>query len=118
LVAPVTLAAPAASPETVSHGRFENIPVLRPDGEPQRVVLWFGGGPHGEVARTRQAQALRADGALVALVDTAHLFRVLDKDPGKCVFSSGDVENFSRYLQAYLHVPTYRLPLLVGDGEG
>lgn len=118
LFAPVALAASPGAPETISHGRFEDIPVLRPQGEPQRVVLWFGGDARQAATRQRQAEALRADGALVAMIDTAHLYRVLDKDGGKCVFSSGDVENFSRYLQAYLHVPTYRLPLLVGDGGG
>ena len=118
LVIPVAMAAPAATPEKVSHGRFENIPVLQPEGEPQRVVLWFAGAGRDAAVRQRQAQALREDGALVAMVDTGHLLQVLAKDPGKCVFGSGDVENFSRYLQAYLHISTYRLPLLVGDGEG
>jgi len=28
------------------------------------------------------------------------------------------VENFSRWFQAYLHVPGYHLPLIGGDGEG
>jgi len=115
-------AAPAgpsdSPPEKVSHGRFENVPVLRPQGEPQRVVVWFAGAARDAAARARQAEALRQDGALVVMVDTAHLYQVLGKDPGKCVFGSGDVENFSRYVQAYLHIPTYRLPLLVGDGEG
>ncbi|HYG05478.1 MAG TPA: AcvB/VirJ family lysyl-phosphatidylglycerol hydrolase [Stenotrophomonas sp.] len=118
LAIPVATAAPEPAPQQVSHGRFENVPVLQPQEEPQRVVLWFAGDRRNAAARQRQAEALRADGALVAMVDTAHLYEVLGKDPGKCVFSSGDVENFSRYVQAYLHIPTYRLPLLVGDGEG
>ncbi|HBK47337.1 MAG TPA: acid virulence protein B, partial [Xanthomonadaceae bacterium] len=54
----------------------------------------------------------------VALVDTARLYAVLAREGGRCGFSSGDVENFSRYLQAFQHVPTYHLPLLVGDGAG
>ena len=107
----------AAEPDTITHGRFEQVPVLRPQGEQKRVVIWFAG--VGESApRQARIEALRADGAMVAVVDTAHLYRVLDKTVGKCVFSSGDVENFSRYLQAFYHVPTYMQPLLVGDGEG
>jgi len=118
LAIPAALAAPTDAPPKVSHGRFENIPVLQPQGDPQRVVLWFAGDARQSAARQRQANALRDDGALVAMIDTAHLYQVLGKDSGKCVFGSGDVENFSRYVQAYLHIPTYRLPLLVGDGEG
>ncbi|HEY0334562.1 MAG TPA: AcvB/VirJ family lysyl-phosphatidylglycerol hydrolase [Stenotrophomonas sp.] len=108
--------APAA--QTVSHGRFEQVPVLRPAGPAQRVVIWFAGASSDTAARQRKVMALRDDGALVAVVDTARLYQILGKDPGKCVFSSGDVDNFSRYLQAFLHVETYHLPLLVGDGEG
>ncbi|MGV7194703.1 virulence factor [Xanthomonas axonopodis] len=109
--------AAAQAPEPVTHGRFEQVPVLMPKGEPQRVVIWFAGAGN---AATRQAQveALRDDGAMVAVVDTAHLYAVVRKDGGACAFSVGDVENFSRYVQAFYHIPTYRLPLLVGDGEG
>ncbi|KAB7763834.1 virulence factor family protein [Xanthomonas maliensis] len=107
----------AAQSQTVSHGRFEDIPVLRPVGDPQRVVIWLTGNAN-DARRQAQAQALRADGAMVALVDTRHLYSVLHKMGGTCIFSAGDIENFSRYLQAFYHVPTYRLPLLVGDGEG
>ncbi|MBB3806834.1 type IV secretory pathway VirJ component [Xanthomonas arboricola] len=109
--------AAAQAPEPVTHGRFEHVPVLMPKGEPQRVVIWFAGAGN---AATRQAQveALRDDGAMVAVVDTAHLYAVVRKDGGACAFSVGDVENFSRYVQAFYHIPTYRLPLLVGDGEG
>jgi len=116
--APASAAPAAAVPEKLSHGRFEQVPVLLPRGEAQRVVLWFAGGKRGAAARMRQIEALRDDGAMVVVIDGAHLQAVLAKIPGTCGFSAGDVENFSRYVQAYYHVPTYRLPLLVGDGDG
>ncbi len=108
---------PVLAAEQVSHGRFENVPVQLPEGSPQRVVLWFSG---NEKPAQRQArlQALRDDGAMVVDIDTAHLQHVLTKDKGRCGFSAGDVENFSRYVQAYYRVPTYRLPILGGDGAG
>ena len=99
------LAAPALALEPVSHGRFERVPVLLPDGPVQRVVVWFAG--EGDAApRQARLQALRRDGALVVDVDTRHLAGVLAKEGGSCGFSAGDVENFSRYVQAYLRVPT------------
>ncbi|NIK50681.1 virulence factor [Xanthomonas arboricola] len=115
----LTLSGMAAAQTTqpVSHGRFEQVPVLMPKGEPQRVVIWLTG-TGNNVKRQTQAESLRADGAMVAMVDTAHLYAVLRKAGGTCAFSVGDVENFSRYVQAFYHIPTYRLPLLVGDGEG
>lgn len=109
--------AQAAPVEALSHGRFENTPVYRPDGAVKRFVLWFADGPDTPQRRQR-VQALVGDGAMVAEVDMRHLLGVLGKDPGKCTFSSGDVENYSRYVQAYYKVPGYHLPLLLGDGEG
>lgn len=108
-----------AAPVTqVSHGRFQDIPVYLPAGHPQRVVVWFDGG--GERARTQQRiEALQAQGALVAQVDVARLRKVLARErSGDCAFGAGDVENFSRYFQAFLHVPGYHLPLIGGDGQG
>ncbi|WP_223620961.1 AcvB/VirJ family lysyl-phosphatidylglycerol hydrolase [Lysobacter sp. ESA13C] len=109
-------AAPALA-RSVSHGRFHNIPVRLPSGEARRFVLWFADGLDG-AQRKERVDALVADGAMVATVDVAALERDLRKDGGACAFSSGDVENFSRFVQAYYRLPTYRLPLLLGDGEG
>lgn len=107
-----------AAPERVSHGRFENVPVLKPSGPPSRVVIWFHGDA-AEATRTARIEALRADGAMVMEVDAAHLQSVVRREGNaKCAFSAGDVENFSRYVQAYFHVPTYHLPILGGDGSG
>ncbi len=110
--------ASAATPQQVSHGRFQQVPVYLPEGRTQRVVVWFDGGrePVRTVARI---DALRAQGALVARVDVARLHQVLAREGGaSCAFGAGDVENFSRWFQAYLHVPGYHLPLIGGDGEG
>lgn len=113
--APAASATPAAA--EISHGRFVRTPVRLPQGEVERFVLWFADGADAG-ARKARVDALVADGAMVATVDMAALEALLRKDGGTCNFSSGDVENFSRYVQAYYRLPTYHLPLLVGDGEG
>ena len=89
------LATPAMATEQVSHGRFEHVPVLLPSTPAQRVVLWFGDAA-GLAQHQARLQALRDDGAMVVDIDTRHLYRVLAKEGGKCGFSAGDVENFSR----------------------
>jgi type IV secretory pathway VirJ component len=113
---PAVTAAPALA-RSVSHGRFQYIPVRLPAGETRRFVLWFADGLD-TAQRKARIEALVADGAMVATVDVAALERGLRQDGGACAFSSGDVENFSRFVQAYYRLPTYRLPLLLGDGEG
>lgn len=110
-------AAPAMAAEQVSHGRFEHVPVLLPSAPVQRVVLWFADAS-APAERQARLQALRDDGAMVVDIDTRHLYQVLTREGAHCGFSAGDVENFSRYVQAYYHVPTYRLPILGGDGAG
>ena len=106
-----------AAPSQVTHGRFNDVPVHAPDGTPQRVVVWFDGGAESAYTARRIA-ALRAHGALVARVAVARLRKAVAADGGDCAFGAGDVENFSRFLQAYLHVPGYHLPMLGGDGSG
>ena len=107
-----------AAVQQVSHGRFEQVPVHLPAGAPQRVVIWFHEDRRNDDSRA-PIEALRADGALVAAVDVAHLRGVLKREgDSSCAFGAGDVENFSRWVQAYLHLPGYHLPLVGGDGEG
>jgi len=120
--APAPAAPAAAAPATpsageITHGRFVRTPVRLPQGDAKRFVMWFADGVDAAARKTR-VDALVADGAMVVTVDLAALEAVLRKDGGKCNFSSGDVENFSRYVQAYYRLPTYHLPLLLGDGEG
>ncbi|WP_204307303.1 hypothetical protein, partial [Enterobacter hormaechei] len=64
------------------------------------------------------AESLAQQGALVAGLSTPALFASLEADPGDCAFPDGDLENFSRFLQAYEKVPGYYPPILVGDNEG
>jgi type IV secretory pathway VirJ component len=111
-----------ANAERLSHGRFEDVVVYRPQGVPRAFVLllsgasgWPGKGPGKAQAL---AQALAARGALVAGIDTRRFYRVLAQDEGGCEYSSGDLENLSHFVQAYYKLPTYFPPLLAGVGEG
>lgn len=119
--APITVAplrgVPATAPRTVSHGRFVDVPIRMPAGDVRRFVFWFVDGL-SVAAREQRLQALTADGAMVAVVAVAPLEQALRKDGGSCVFSAGDVENFSRYVQAYVHLSTYHAAIVLGDGEG
>ncbi|MDR6093835.1 AcvB/VirJ family lysyl-phosphatidylglycerol hydrolase [Stenotrophomonas sp. SORGH_AS_0321] len=116
VLAPCVAAAQPVQP--ASHGRFQQVPVQQPQGPVQRVVLWFHA-PGKAAAAQREREALRASGALVVPVDMGQLQDALKREgSAACAFGAGDVENFSRWLQAWLHLPGYRLPLLAGDGDG
>jgi len=118
VVAPATAAAAPGAVEFVTHGRFRDVPVYKPKGEIRSVVLMLSGDQGWTPATSRMAQALAEQGALVAGLSTPALFSSLEADFGDCAFPDGDLENFSRFLQAYEKVPGYYPPILVGDNEG
>ncbi|CAJ0707522.1 hypothetical protein LMG19089_04387 [Ralstonia edaphis] len=118
VVAPATPAAAPGAVEFVTHGRFRDVPVYKPKGEIRSVVLMLSGDLGWTSAESRMAESLAQQGALVAGLSTPALFASLEADPGDCAFPDGDLENFSRFLQAYEKVPGYYPPILVGDNEG
>lgn len=107
----------ATAAETISHGRFEQLRIYRPHGEARQTVLFFSGERGWEAELEPIAQSLARQGALVAGIDSAALFRNLEKDEG-CVNPDGDLENLSHFLQAYYRLPVYRPALLVGAASG
>ena len=118
VVAPATPAAAPGAAEFVTHGRFRDVPVYKPKGEIRAVVLMLSGDLGWTPAASRMAESLAQQGALVAGLSTPALFSSLEADQGDCAFPDGDLENFSRFLQAYEKVPGYYPPILVGDNEG
>jgi type IV secretory pathway VirJ component len=111
-------AAQAASPETISHGRFNDLPVYKPAGAVKGFALLLSGAAGWDAAARVQAEALAREGTMVAGIDTAKLLTNLEADTGKCVMPDGDMENLSRFIQAYERLPTYFPPILVGQGAG
>lgn len=104
--------------QTLSHGRFANLAVYRPDGEVQRVVLFLSDDQGWNAQLSRSAQLLASQGALVAGIDSRALFANLERDGAQCVFPDGDLENLSHFLQAYYRLPSYEPAVLVGHGAG
>lgn len=104
--------------EVISHGRFEKVTIYKPKGTANSFVLFLSGEGGWDATETNMAKALAKQGALVAGIDTAQLFRNLEKDPNDCVFSNGDMENLSHFLQAYYKLNNYFQPILVGYSDG
>ncbi|WP_287497360.1 AcvB/VirJ family lysyl-phosphatidylglycerol hydrolase [Pandoraea sp. CB10b_02] len=106
------------APEVMTHGRFENIPIFRPEGEPNATVLFFSDDTGWTPRAERMARALADTGALVAGIDTARLMANYTKDDVGCVYAAGDLDNFGRWVEAAVKLPGYTPPILVGDGVG
>jgi type IV secretory pathway VirJ component len=104
--------------DTLSHGRFKDVTIYRPNGPVRQFVLFLSGDGGWQSETARMAQVLTGQGALVAGIDTQALFSNLERDGGACVFPDGDLENLSHYVQAYYRLPTYLTPVLVGYSAG
>lgn len=104
--------------ESVTHGHFQDVALYRPSGEANAVVLLVSGERGWDAHASALARQLAADGVLVAGIDGPRLRRDLHADGGQCALPTGDLDNLSHYLQGYVRLPTYRPPLLVGEGEG
>ena len=104
--------------EHVSHGNFKDVALYRPQGAPRGFVLLLSAGSGWTSRLDRAARALAGEGAMVAGIDTAQLRTALSKDGGDCVFPDGDLENLSHYLQGYSQLPTYLVPIVIGEGSG
>jgi type IV secretory pathway VirJ component len=106
----------ANAAEILAHGRFTQVAVYRPAREVKQFVLLLGDGANPvDVAL---AEELSREGAMVAHVNTAELLASLERDPASCTSPDGDLENLSRYVQAYYRLPTYITPILVGYSVG
>jgi type IV secretory pathway VirJ component len=108
----------ATAADTLSHGRFKDVTVYRPNGPIKQFVLFLSGdaGWRGETAV--MAETLTAQGSMVAGIDTRRLFADLARGREGCFFPDGDLENLSHYIQAYYRLPTYLTPVLAGYSAG
>jgi type IV secretory pathway VirJ component len=110
----------ANAPDLLAHGRFSQVAVYRPAREVKQFVLLLSGssGDNANPIEVALAQELAHEGAMVASINTAELLASLERDPASCTSPDGDLENLSRYVQAYYRLPTYITPILVGYSAG
>ncbi|GAC1627614.1 MAG: virulence factor family protein [Nevskia sp.] len=113
-------AAPAVpgKDETLSHGRFRDVTIYRPEGTPKSFVMFLSGDGGWNLGVVSMAKTLVAKGALVAGINTPKLLAEMEKDGADCVYPDGDLENLSHFIQAYYKLPTYLAPLIVGYSSG
>jgi type IV secretory pathway VirJ component len=110
--------APAAKPEILRFGRFGDITIYRPSGEPRDVVLFLSGDGGWELGVLEMAQRLAEKGALVAGIDIRHYMAEMENASDKCISIPVDFENLSHYLQAKVGIQHYLQPTLVGYSSG
>jgi type IV secretory pathway VirJ component len=117
-VAASACAVAAAGPDTLAHGRFTKVAVYRPATAAKQFVLFLSGENGVSANISEAALALAHEGAMVAVINTPELLASLEGDAARCTSPDGDLENLSRYVQAYYRLPTYMTPILIGYSAG
>ncbi|MBS0445000.1 MAG: virulence factor family protein [Proteobacteria bacterium] len=102
---------------TLSHGLFSDVQVQRPAGDVRQFVLLVIAGDVPSAAEQRLAAHAVGAGAMVAVVPFAPFYRRLVAQSSRCTYLAGAFENLARSVQAEQHLPTYLLPMLVGNGS-
>jgi type IV secretory pathway VirJ component len=118
LLAALALSPAALAQQDISHGRFKDVALYRPQGEVKSVVLFLSGDGGWNQGVTGMAQALVDQGAMVVGISVPQVVKSLEMDQDRCVYPAGDIENLSHYLQGYARLPTYMTPVLVGYSSG
>lgn len=108
----------ANAPDLLAHGRFSQVAVYRPAHDVKQFVLLLSGPDADRADLSAAALTLAQEGAMVASINTPELFARLEADGASCTSPDGDLENLSRYIQAYYRLPTYMTPILVGYSTG
>jgi type IV secretory pathway VirJ component len=111
-------AAAAPAPVHLSHGRFKDLVVYAPAGNPTSFVLFLSGDEGMSPAADTMAEQFAQQGAMVVGIDLKKFEDELKADGSQCVFPDGDLENLSHFVQAYFHNATYLAPMLVGVSSG
>jgi type IV secretory pathway VirJ component len=116
LAAPAAASIPAdpAREEVIDHGRIHGLHLYKPEGPARSTALLFSGAKGWDLRAESYARALRDSQTLVAGIDTPALLKVLAEDGDDCEFLDGDLDNLSRFVQAYTHQDDYRPALLFG----
>ncbi len=104
--------------QVLSHGRFDKVWVYVPHSTPRGFVVFLSGAGGWTRDMSVLAERLAAQGALVAGIDVTRFNTALAADGGQCVYPDGDLENLSRFVQAYFRLPGYLEPILAGYAAG
>ena len=108
-------AAPAAA---LDGGRYGEVQLALPQGQPTGYVVLFSDRGGWQASDQAALDAIAGLGAIAIGVDTDRYYARLVADAKPCDQLVGDVEGLSRQLQHESSGDTYRFPILAGTGAG
>lgn len=104
--------------EVYAAGRLGDVRLYHPSGPVRSVALFLSGDGGWNEGAAAMAEALRAQGALVAGVDVPAYRRQLEASDADCEYLGGEFEHLSQAVQAHAGLHDYHYPILVGYSSG
>ncbi|SSC67681.1 virulence factor family protein [Ciceribacter selenitireducens] len=92
--------------------------ILLPDDQPHAVVVLLSDREGWRDQDQKEAERLKADGAIVIGIDTPKYIEALSRDTGDCIYTVSDIEETSHQLQRKTQSSTVLQPVIAGRGEG
>lgn len=105
------------SRQTLVAGRYGQVRVVAPQGEPRGVVIYFTGGAQLAAPELQLANALAQGGAWVAVLDAASYRQRLGDELPACKSLADDAALLTQKLLKQERAGQFFLPLLVGQGR-
>lgn len=119
LLAVLFLTLPAsADDETISFGHFDKITVYRGSDDPKQLVLFFSGDGGWNMGVVDMAQSLVSPNTIVAGLDITGYLKKASASNDTCIYTAGELEDLSKFIQKRYNFARYRRPVLVGYSSG
>lgn len=103
---------------SLAFGRFGEIALYSPRGEPAQVVLFISGDGGWNLGVVDMARELERLDALVVGVDIRRLLKSIEAGGDACAYPAADFEALGQFVQKKLGYTKFHRPVLVGYSSG
>lgn len=107
-----------AADERVHFGMFGDLHLARPAAAPADVVVVVSDADGWTARMQSLADALARAGALAVGIDLPVYRARLDALGEACAYPAGHFEEMAHWIERHESISDYRVPLVVGDGDG
>lgn len=120
---PAAATPPSAIPagngaETLDYGLFGTLHLRRPEGAPGPVVVLVSDRDGWTARQDRLADGFAKQGAFVVGISLPAYLKRMESINDKCAYPAAHFEEVAHWVERHENMPTYRTPLVVGDGAG
>ncbi len=107
-----------AAKEKTAFGRFGDVSIYRPAGNPSSVVLFVSGDEGWKLGVVNMARRLTVEKALIVGIDIRTYLKSLMHSSRECADFAGDFNSLGKHVQEKCGIKRRHMPILVGYSSG